>query len=106
MFFEPHLTAESNTPVLCLAIVRRLQAPQYPSNPPPEFPIHVSEDDASVTVAAGVSQRLLLDYLANFKWVKNVSHTWACELYYLSVHAVVCTHWSQSTKPTRCILTS
>ncbi len=46
----------------------RLQAPQYPQNPPPDFPIHVNEDDASVTVAAGISQRLLLDYLANFKY--------------------------------------
>ncbi|KAK9839103.1 hypothetical protein WJX74_009638 [Apatococcus lobatus] len=45
----------------------RLQAPQYPSNPPPDFPIHINEDESSVTAAAGVSQRLLLDYLANFK---------------------------------------
>ena len=49
---------------------------------PADFPIKVDEDAQLVTVAAGVPQRMLLDYLANYRYWKNPSgwvlpaHSW------------------------------
>lgn len=37
-----------------------------PEGPPESFPIQVDEENATVTVAAGVPQRMLLDYLSNY----------------------------------------
>ena len=36
--------------------------------PPPEFPIQVDEAARTVTVAAGISQRMLLEYLSEYKY--------------------------------------
>lgn len=37
-----------------------------PDGPPANFPIQVDEKNATVTVAGGIPQRMLLDYLANY----------------------------------------
>ena len=59
--------ASAKKPETQLWLMCRLEAPQYPSSPSANFPIHIDEQKGSVTVAAGISQRLLLDYLANYK---------------------------------------
>jgi FAD/FMN-containing dehydrogenase len=52
----------------------QIQAPVSPEAfaggavPPTEFPILVDEESRSVTVAAGISQRALLDYLSEYKF--------------------------------------
>lgn len=43
------------------------------SAPPSGFPIMVDEDKATVTVAAGIPQRLLLDYLSSYTYWKEKS---------------------------------
>ena len=42
----------------------RIENPTYPVNVAPDFPIQVHEENDTVTVQAGVTQRILLDYLA------------------------------------------
>ncbi|KAL4431088.1 hypothetical protein ABPG75_006344 [Micractinium tetrahymenae] len=45
---------------------------QWTSQPvPPSFPIQVDEDKQTVTVAAGVTQRALLDYLSEYRYWKQ-----------------------------------
>ncbi|KAK9838533.1 hypothetical protein WJX81_005953 [Elliptochloris bilobata] len=44
--------------------------PTYPVDAPPGFPIRVDEAARTVTVAAGVPQRIFLDYLAAYKTAK------------------------------------
>ena len=38
---------------------------------PTNFPIQVNEDDATVTVAAGIPQRMLLEYLSEYRYWKQ-----------------------------------
>ena len=38
---------------------------------PDDFPIKVDEDAATVTVAAGIPQRMLLEYLAGYTYWKQ-----------------------------------
>lgn len=38
---------------------------------PDDFPIHVDEDAGTVTVAAGVPQRMLLEYLSQYRYWKQ-----------------------------------
>ena len=45
-------------------------APQFPA----DYPIWVDEETRTVTVAAGVSQRTLLDYLATYRGPKNLAN--------------------------------
>ena len=40
---------------------------------PPSFPLQVDEVAESVTVGAGITQRVLLDYLAEYKYWKQPS---------------------------------
>ncbi|CAK0783638.1 hypothetical protein CVIRNUC_006837 [Coccomyxa viridis] len=51
------LTELSNTRAL-------IESPTYPVNVAPDFPIQVHEENDTVTVQAGVTQRILVDYLA------------------------------------------
>lgn len=44
----------------------RLLAPTYAKNMSANFPIQVDEDAQTVRVQAGITQRILLDYLANY----------------------------------------
>lgn len=48
----------------------RIETPTYAKQVAPDFPIQVHEENDTVTVQAGVTQRILLDYLA--------AHTCAC----------------------------
>ena len=45
----------------------RMLNPSYSMVVPPEFPIQVHEAEQKVTVQAGITQRMLLDYLAAYK---------------------------------------
>lgn len=47
-------------------IVHRILHPTYTTDGQPGFPIQVDKQAQTVQVAAGVPQRILLDYLANF----------------------------------------
>ena len=49
---------------ITLRLARRIENPAYPVNVAPDFPIQVHEKNDTVTVQAGVTQRILLDYLA------------------------------------------
>lgn len=44
----------------------RIENLVYPKPAPPEYPIQVNEVRQTVTAQAGVPQRILLDYLANY----------------------------------------
>ena len=48
-----------------------LRPPAPMRTPPPGFPIVVDEEQRTVTVAAGVPQRMLLDYLAEYRMGKQ-----------------------------------
>jgi FAD/FMN-containing dehydrogenase len=48
-----------------------LRPPAPTLAPPPGFPIAVDEERRTVTVAAGVPQRMLLDYLAEYRMGKQ-----------------------------------
>lgn len=75
----------------------RILNPTYPNPVPATFPIQVDENARTVTVAAGIPQRILLDYLANYKWVYTlllnqevVLHHSFCLKIYSTVHQVLC----------------
>ncbi|KAK9825646.1 hypothetical protein WJX81_004482, partial [Elliptochloris bilobata] len=53
--------------LVCLADSTTILKPVYPMDVPPGFPIRVDETARTATVAAGVPQRILLDYLAAYK---------------------------------------
>lgn len=46
---------------------RRIESPSYSQDQPESFPIQVDEDALTVTVAAGIPQRILLDYLSHYQ---------------------------------------
>ena len=49
-------------------VARRIMKPTYSMSVPPSFPIQVDEPALTATVQAGVPQRILLDYLAAYKY--------------------------------------
>lgn len=53
-----------------LVFVARIEQPTYAKQSAPSFPIQVDEDRQIVTVQAGVTQRILLNYLANYTCVQ------------------------------------
>jgi len=50
-----------------LLITCRMENPIYAVQVAPDYPIQVHEDNNTVTVQAGVTQRILLNFLASYK---------------------------------------
>ena len=74
-----------------LDVILRPPAPTL--TPPPGFPIVVDEERRTVTVAAGVPQRMLLDYLAEYRMGKQPdgwslpAYSWFVDQVQFIIHA-------------------
>ena len=54
----------------------RMQNPTYTVQVAPDFPIQVHEGNSTVTVQAGVTQRILLNYLAAYMCAPALCSPW------------------------------
>jgi hypothetical protein len=50
----------------------RILDPTYAAQFAPSFPIQVNEDARTVRVQSGITQRILLDYLANYTCTPSI----------------------------------